>query len=553
MAGWNIADVLEIVAEQIPSEPAAIQGRRTVTWGELDRRAGSIATTLRDRGLRHDSKVALYLRNRPEHVEALIATLKAALVPVNTNYRYAAPELLYLWDNADVEAVVFDAEFRDAVTQLRNELPQVKLWIERGGGPAPEWIVPYEHAATGPALDPARVRRSGDDLILLYTGGTTGMPKGVMWRQDDIFMLLGNAANGRYGPEQDLEYARSRVVKPGRRVLPAAPLMHGAGVFSCVPVLARGGAVVLLENPSFDADELLDTVERERVHSVSWVGDAFAKPVLEALNRRPGERDLSGWKVVTSGGVMFSPEVKASLLEHVPHLLINDVFGASEAITVGSSITTKDGASTASGSFVPRADMQVIREDGTPVVPGSGEPGLIAFKGRQPLGYYKDETKTAKTFVVLDGERYSVPGDWALVAEDGSATLLGRGSACINTGGEKVFAEEVEEVLKRHPDVADAVVVGVPDDRFGEAVTAVVQLEGGAIPDPRALERHARTELAGYKIPRRTFFVDKVSRGPNGKADLQGIKELAARLASQEAGIPRSSTGRLATGTATRR
>jgi acyl-CoA synthetase (AMP-forming)/AMP-acid ligase II len=292
---------------------------------------------------------------------------------------------------------------------------------------------------------------------------------------------------------------------------------------------------VLLEGRSFDPAVLLDTVERERVWSVGWVGDAFAKPVLEALEREPGRWDLSGWRTITSGGVMFSQEVKRGLLAHVPQLLINDVFGASEAITVGSSKTTKDGTSVPTGSFTLREDTRVIRPDGTDVVPGSGEIGLMAFKGRQPLGYYKDEAKTAATFLVIDGERYSVPGDYAVIAEDGTATLLGRGSACINTGGEKVFAEEVEQALKRHPEVADAVVVGIPDDRFGEVVTAVVELEPGGVRDPDALAGFVRRDLAGYKAPKRIFYVDSVSRGPNGKADLKDIKSLAIRLAAASA------------------
>ncbi|MWA02909.1 AMP-binding protein [Actinomadura sp. LD22] len=538
MAGWNIADVLDVVAQEVPDAPAVIQGERRVSWAELDARAEALGAAFLDAGLGHQAKVALYLRNSPAYVESLLAALKVAMVPVNTNYRYSAGELTYLWDNADAEAVVFDAEFTAVVDEVRHGLPKVRLWLQRAdgsGAACPDWAVPYDEvAASGrrPATPPVR---SGDDLILLYTGGTTGMPKGVMWRQDDVFVLLGNAANGRYGPDQDLEYARRRVASPGRRLLPAAPLMHGAGVFSCVPFLARGGAIVLLEGRSFDAGELLDTVEREQVWSVGWVGDAFAKPVLEALDREPGRWDLSGWRTITSGGVMFSQEVKQGLLAHVPQLLINDVFGASEAITIGSSTTTKDGTSVPTGSFTPRKGMRVIRPDGTDVVPGSGEVGLMAFAGRQPLGYYKDEAKTAATFLVIGGERYSVPGDYAVVAEDGTATLLGRGSACINTGGEKVFAEEVEQVIKRHPDVADAVVVGIPDDRFGEAVTAVVELEPGRAQDPDALVAFVRGDLAGYKAPKRVFFVDQVSRGPNGKADLKDIRSLAIKLAGVSA------------------
>lgn len=531
MSGWNIADVLEAVAHEVPDQVAVVCGDRRLSWRELDDRADGLAEALLGAGLGRQAKVALYLRNSPAYVEGVLASLKAALVPVNTNYRYSGHELRYLWDNADVEAVVFDGEFTDVVDGLRAEFPAVRLWVRHDDGTAgacPSWAVDLEVLAASGAR-PTGVRRSGDDLILLYTGGTTGMPKGVMWRQDDIFVLLGNAANGAYGVEQDLEYARSRVARPGRRLLPAAPLMHGAGFFSCVPVVARGGAVVLLEGRAFEAEVLLDAIQAEQVHSVGWVGDAFAKPVLEALDRSPERWDLSSWRVITSGGVMFSSEVKQGLLRHVPQLLINDVFGASEAITVGSSVTTKDGTSAATGTFTPRPDMRVIREDGTPVEPGSGEAGLMAFRGRQPLGYYKDEVKTAATFRIIGGERWSVPGDWATVAADGTATLLGRGSGCINTGGEKVFPEEVEKVLARHPDVADVIVVGVPHERFGESVAAMVQLEPGASGDVDALIDYARGRLAGYKVPREILYVGLVPRGPNGKADLKRIKDAAVQ------------------------
>jgi acyl-CoA synthetase (AMP-forming)/AMP-acid ligase II len=533
--GWNIADVLEVVALEVPEQPAVIQGSVRVTWRELNARAESLGATLLDAGLGRQSKVALYLRNSPAYVESLVASLKVAMIPVNTNYRYSGAELTYLWDNADIEAVVFDSEFTPVVDRLRGDFPHIKLWLWRddgSGSDRPAWATSYDDVVLSGRQLERTIERSGDDLILLYTGGTTGLPKGVMWRQDDIFVLLGNAANGGYGPEQDLEYARSRVVSPGRRLLPAAPLMHGAGVFSCIPVLVRGGAIVLLEGASFDPEQLLDAVAREHVHTVGWVGDAFAKPVLEALERHPGRWNLKSWRTITSGGVMFSQEVKQGLLRHAPQLLINDVFGASEAITVGSSITTKEGTSVPTGSFTPRPDMRVLRPDGTSVVPGSGEAGLMAFRGRQPLGYYKDEAKTAATFQIIGGERYSVPGDWAILESDGTATLLGRGSACINTGGEKVFAEEVEQVIARHPAVADVVVVGVPHERFGEVVTAVVQLEPGEMEDVASLEERSRIELAGYKVPKHWFFVPRVSRGPNGKADLQGIRELAMTLAA---------------------
>jgi acyl-CoA synthetase (AMP-forming)/AMP-acid ligase II len=540
MTGWNIADVLEVVAAEVPGSPAVIQGGRVVTWRELDQRAGRVADRLLGAGLPRRSSVAQYLRNSPEYIESLYACLKASLVPVNTNYRYGSDELVYLWDNADVRAVVFHGEFSAQIELIRSRLPEIRswLWVDDGTGPRPGWAVSYEDAAAGtgegpgPRLPPGpdqeeRRQRSGDDLLLLYTGGTTGMPKGVMWRQDDLFILLGNAARGGYPDQPDLEYARSRVAREGRRMLPAAPLMHGAGCFSCMPILARGGAIVLLEGHSFDPVEFLDTVDTRQVHSASWVGDAFARPVAEALDAHPGRWHLSSLKAITSGGVVFTEATKRRLLAHAPHLLINDVFGASEAITVGSSLVTKDNIAASDGSFRPRPGMRVIDEAGQDVVPGSGVAGLIAFSGRQPVGYYKDERKTAEVFQEIGGRRYSVPGDWAVVAPDGTVTLLGRGSACINTGGEKVYPDEVEKVIATLRGVADAVVIGVPHERFGQTVVAVVQTAPGDVLTADAVMSHCKAHLAGYKAPREVIFVASIGRGPTGKVDLNTLRKRA--------------------------
>jgi acyl-CoA synthetase (AMP-forming)/AMP-acid ligase II len=528
MPGWNVADVLEVVAEQVPDAAAAIQGTQVLTWAQMDAHANAIANFLIEAGLPRQANVAQYLRNSPVYIESLYACLKGAFVPVNTNYRYGPDELVYLWDNADIAAVIFGGEFRAQIEALRARVPNVTawLWVDDGTGPCPEWAEDYGALAQDPGRQHRPdVTRAGDDLLLLYTGGTTGMPKGVMWRQDDLFVLLGNAARGGYGDEQDLAYARERVASPGRSLLPAAPLMHGAGCFSCVPILARGGAIVLLERHPFDPIEFLDTVERHEVFSVSWVGDAFAKPVVAALEQFPGRWTLPSLRTITSGGVVFSAETKRRLLEAVPHVLINDVFGASEAITVGSSVATKDNVPASTGSFTPRADMRVVDDNGQDVVPGSGMAGLIAFSGRQPLGYYKDPVKTAEVFRTIDGKRHSVPGDWAVVAADGSVTLLGRGSACINTGGEKVYPDEVEKVIGTLPGVADAVVLGIPHERFGQAVVAVVQPDSGAALTADAVIAHSKAKLASYKAPRQVVFVEVIGRGPTGKIDLQMLRQ----------------------------
>jgi 3-oxocholest-4-en-26-oate---CoA ligase len=526
VTGWNIADVLEAVAAEVPESVAVIGGGRRLTWAAFDARAERLAAYLADRGIERQDKVVQYLRNCPEYIESMFAALKASLVPVNTNYRYRPAELAYLWRDAEARAVVFGSSFTETIGQMRDQVPDIKvwLWVDEGGGECPPWAQPYEQVATAP-VQARRWTRDGDDLVLLYTGGTTGMPKGVMWRQDDLFLVLGNAANGRYPDEVDLGYARSRVAVNGRGHLTAAPLMHGAGCFTCIPVMARGGAVVLLEKPSFDPIELLDTVERESVHSVSWVGDVFAGPVVEALSREPGRWRLGSWSVVTSGGVLFSDELKKRLLGLVPGLLIADVYGSSEAVAAARSVSTVKGGTTSPRVFTRTATVRVIREDGRDV--GPGEVGMVAYGGRQPLGYYRDEVKTAASFQVIGGARFLLTGDFATVDAEGLITVLGRGSSCINTGGEKVFPEEVEEILKQHPAVRDVIVLGLPDQRLGEQVAAVVEVNPDHQLDVGGLIAFARPVLAGYKVPRQVR-AGKVVRGPNGKVDHQATRAVFA-------------------------
>lgn len=531
MVGWNFADVFEVVASEVPDAPALIRGEHRMTWSELDRRSAAVAAHFVEAGLQRQDKVAQYLPNVLEFLESLVASVKGAFVPVNTNYRYGPDELVYLWDNANVAAVVFHQPYAATIDKMRDRVPGVKTWLCVGdeGDACPPWATPYGQVAAADASTPlaASRDRSGDDLLLMYTGGTTGMPKGVMWRQDDLFVQLGNSTGGNYPDESDLDYARSRIGRPGRRHLPAAPLMHGAGCFTCLPVLARGGTIVLLEKLTFDPIGLLDSVERHRVNSIMWVGDAFAKPVLSALDAHPGRWDLTSLTKITSGGVLFSDEVKRGILDHAPHVVIADVFGASETGTLGTSVSRSAESGAGNGRFRPRTETRVISPDGCDVEPGSGVAGLLAFGGRQPLGYYRDADKTAATFRVIDGRRYAVPGDWATVDADGTVTLLGRGSACINTGGEKVFPDEVEAVLKRHPTVYDAVVLGVPDERFGESVFAVVESVPGAAVDIGELGDFVKHHLAGYKAPRQVLVVDSVGRGPNGKVDLAAVTRLA--------------------------
>jgi acyl-CoA synthetase (AMP-forming)/AMP-acid ligase II len=536
VSNWNFADVWEAIASLQPDLPALVRGESVTSWQEFERRSEGLASVLLAAGLARQTSVACYLHNSAEYMETLFACFKASLVPVNTNYRYVSDELRYLWTDADVEAVVFHGAFSDRIEELRGSVPSILLWlwVDDGSGTCPNWAVPYEAAiSAAPAKSPNE--RSGDDLFMLYTGGTTGQPKGVMWRQDDLFAVLNRTAAVRYpeeGSVDDVAAVLPSIDEPRGSVVPAAPLMHGTAAFSAFGMLGTGGVVVLCEGTRFDVVELLDTISRHKVSDLSIVGDAFARPMLDALDAEPDRWDVSALRVILSSGVMWSAPVKQGLIRHMPDALCVDTLGSSEAVGLARSISSsKKTASTAGFKLGP--DAQVIRDDGSPVEPGSGEVGLVAIGGRGPIGYRGDAEKTARTFRVIGDRRWITPGDNATVDADGTIHLLGRGSSCINTGGEKVFPEEVEEALKLDPTVADAVVVGVPHDRFGEMVVAVVAAAPESQPTESSLLISLRSSLAAYKVPRHFFVVDSLGRGPNGKIDQRRWKaEAAERVAS---------------------
>lgn len=532
---WNFADVWEVVAAVRGDAPAQVQGGRTLTWAETDQRANGVAAALLDAGLGHQQAVAQYLYNCPEYLESMFACYKASLVPVNTNYRYVEGELVSLWTDAGVAAVVFDAAFLPAVAAVRGRMPGVRLWLCVGAPDVlPPWATAYEEAA---AADPGRIvapqGRSGEDLLLLYTGGTTGLPKGVMWAQDDLYRYLSDSTGLGEPAHADLEGVRRRLLAaPGPTMLPASPLMHGAAIFVSYQTLILGGCVVHLTSRSYDPLELLDTVRRHRVAGLTLVGDVFAKPLVAALDAEPGRFDLSSLQVVVSAGMTWSAASKAALLAHAPQLLLMDGLSSSEAVGMGLATTSAAGG-TETGTFRIGEHARVVTEDGRDVEPGSGEVGLLAVSRYLPRGYLGDAAATARTFRVLpDGRRYVLPGDYATVEADGTVRLLGRGSLCINTGGEKVYPEEVETVLKDYPGVLDAAVVGVPDERYGEAVCAVVDAAPGAL-DPEALVAHARRSLAGYKVPRH-IVEGRVPRAANGKLDYAQVRGAALRAVAGE-------------------
>jgi 3-oxocholest-4-en-26-oate---CoA ligase len=531
MSGWNFADIWEVVAEQLPESSCQVQGDRRLTWAEVDRRANGVARTLLDRGAPEQGKVAQYLYNCPEYVESMFAAFKAGLVPINTNYRYQDDELVYLWDNADCVAVVFHGAFIDTITRIRERLPLVTtwLWVDDGTDPCPEWAVPYEEAAATASdrVVPPWGRR-GEQLLMTYTGGTTGMPKGVMWRQQDLIRNLVGSMNPLLRQaEEDLDKLREGLTQPGPVGLPVCPLMHGTGLYSQLVILCMGGSVVTLTSRKLDVVEWLDTIQREKVNSMAIVGDAFAKPLLKALDESPDRWDLSSLLLVASSGVMWSEPVKQRLLAHHPGMILLDAFSSSEALGMGQSMSSAGGTSH-TAEFKVGENTIAITDDGRRVEPGSGEIGRVAVGGFQPIGYYKDPEKTAATFIEFEGQRYSCPGDYATVEADGTLTLLGRGSVVINTGGEKVFPEEVEEALKTHPAVRDAVAVGVPDDRFGEAITAVVEVAEGADLEADEVIAHVKSKLAAYKAPKRVITVATIGRAPNGKVDYKRLKAYAS-------------------------
>ena len=528
--GWNFGDILDAVGPNVsPEAPAFIHGQRVINWGDAVRTTNNMARGLIARGARPGDKIAIYMRNRPEYLLAVAAGWKARLTHVNVNYRYTPEEVWYIFDNSDAQTVVYASEFRDAVAEIRPRLPKVKTWVEVSEdsqvAPFAERFEALGEEGNGGPLD---IQRSGDDQFFIYTGGTTGMPKGVMWTHHDMREITLQAAR-KLGPVPETleELAEAtRRMPVGARILPAPPLMHGTGLLTSMGTMMAGGCVITLEKPTFDAEELLTAIDAHKPQTLVIVGDSFGKPILNALNAAPGRYDVSSILTIVSSGVMWSHEVKKGMLEHMPQAMLSDGFSSSEALGMGNSIMTRD-SEVQTAKFMLGERCKVFDENDQPVEPGSGKSGMVAIGPPNPLGYYKDDEKTARTFRTINGVRYSIPGDWCIVEADGTLTLLGRGSACINTSGEKVFPEEVEEALKTHPSVDDALVVGLPDEKWGQAVTGVVRLSEGASLDEEALRAHVRKSLAGYKTPKRVVSTDQSIRASNGKADYATARKIA--------------------------
>jgi fatty-acyl-CoA synthase len=538
----GFAETWEAVARSQPDEIAIVQGDRQTSYRELEAQASALADYWRGCGLTPGASVTSCMRNMLEYPIAFFAAYKLGLTTFTCNYRYKPAELNYLFRDARAEAIVFSMENIDQIAGARDLTPEIKSWIAIPDGKheIPDWAVDFHDvverrvaAPHAPALD-----RPADDIFLLYTGGTTGMPKGVIWRHADVIAAMGAGSDADLGlgPCESIDDLIGRLAIHGYRprALVASPLMHGAGQSVMFLTFYMGGTLILLPSLTFDAAELWDEAERQRATRIAIVGEAFATPMLEMFDAHPSRWSLPNLKTITSTGAMWSQDNKRGILRHLPHVRLIDSLASSEGPPLGLSIMTA-GADGLTGSFEMRENCAVFTDDGKRVVPGSGEVGMLAMGGRLPVGYFGDPEKTAKTYRMIDGQRWVIAGDMATVDADGRIQLLGRGSQCINTGGEKVFPEEVEIALKRHPAVRDALVIGLPDPRFGERVAALIEPRSDRSDsiDPEELAAHVRHELAGYKVPRTLAFTNRMPRLVNGKADLAAVRVLldAASLA----------------------
>ena len=531
----DFASVWEMISDIIPDNDALICGEDVVSWKEYDLTSSKIATALSEAGLSANSKAGLYLNNSNEYLVCQNAIFKIGGVPINVNYRYVEEELIYLLDNSDSEAVFYHACYGDRINKISKSLPNVKAWIEISDGTESKFEGCLKYDDLIKDCQPMeRIHRDPNTIYMLYTGGTTGMPKGVMYKQGEFLVFLFRTLKAMgYEVPEDINNLEQRIIDQKEnnnfvKSLVGCPLMHGTGMWlgAFLPLLL-GGTVITTPNLGFDANQLWTQVEDKNVTNIVIVGDAFAKPMLDALDIAVSSGkpyNISSVQTIISSGVMWSEDVKNGLLKHHDMFLM-DTMGSTEG-GMGSSVSTRDNPpKTAKFSINP--GVIIMADDGEILEPGSDKIGLIGTSGLVPVGYYKDEKKSAETFREVNGTRYSFPGDYAKLEADGTITLLGRGSNCINSAGEKIYPEEVEEAIKRNDEVFDCLVVGVDDDKFGQKVVAVASLTEGFEISESELVESTRTFIAGYKLPKKLIIVDSVQRAPNGKADYKWAKEIA--------------------------
>ena len=538
----NIADLAEHAIDAVPDRVALICGDDQLTYGQLEEKANKLAHYLKEQGVQKDDKVGLYCRNRIEIVIAMVGIVKAGAILVNVNFRYVEGELKYLFENSDMVALVHERRYADRVANVLPETPNVTtiLVVEDGSDDDYQRYGGREFYSTIENSSAERDfgARSEDDIYLLYTGGTTGFPKGVMWRHEDVYRVLFGGTDFATGEPIADEYDLAKQAAAGPPMIryPIPPMIHGATQSATWMALFSGGTIVLA--PEFDAEEVWRTIEKHKVNLLFFTGDAMARPLLDALTAAHDagdEPDLSSLFLLASTAALFSTSIKEKFLELLPNRVITDSIGSSETGFGGTSIVAKGQSHTGGPRVSIDRTTVVLDEDGNEVQPGSGVRGVIAKRGHIPVGYFKDEKKTAETFRTYNGVRYAIPGDYAQVEADGTVTMLGRGSQSINSGGEKIYPEEVEAALKGHPDVFDALVVGVPDDRYGQCVAAVVHRRPGTNPTLAELDTFVRQEIAGYKVPRKVWWVDEIHRTPAGKPDYRWAKDTTEERAADDA------------------
>ncbi len=542
---FDLVSVFTAVAGAIPDHEFLVWRDKRLTYAQFADRVTGVANYLASAGLGchteraalagHESgqdHLGLYLRNGNEYLEAMIAAYRARVAPFNVSYRYVEEELLYLLNDSKATALVYNAEFAPHVAAIRDRLPHLKVFIQVADDSGNELLpgaVDYESIVTTPAPAGGLPEPSADDLYILYTGGTTGMPKGVLWRQHDIFI---SAMGGRPFGSSDAMRSYDEVVERAKAaaghmsLLMLPPLMHGAAQWAAYNMITMGGRIVIPDDvEKLRAGDVLRLVERERVLSIPTVGDAMARPLIDEIEA--GDYDLSGLISITNGGAPMSPAVRDRIRAALPNLLLMDAVGSSEAGQQMSTVATEQSGQ--SPVFTPQADTTVVSADYSRVLTPADvdEVGWLARRDLIPLGYLGDEAKTAKTFPTIDGVRWSVPGDKARYLADGRIELLGRDSVTINSGGEKIFAEEVERAIAAHPNVYDVVVVGRPSERWGSEVVAVVQFAEGKSATDDELVDTCNQHIARYKVPKAFIHTDKVVRSPAGKADYRWAKSIA--------------------------
>ncbi|RJO78688.1 acyl-CoA synthetase [Nocardia panacis] len=540
---YNIADLVEHAIDLMPDRVALVDDRRAVTYAQLEGRANRLANYLLEQGVSPGDKVGVHSRNTLEAVEAMVAVFKARAVMVNVNYRYVENELQYIFDNSDMVALIHERRYTDKVSAVRPKTPLLRTVIvvdddTTGTVATAADSVEYEAALAGSSGARDFGDRSPDDLYMVYTGGTTGMPKGVMWRQEDVWRVLGAGVNfvtGEY-VEDEWELAKVGAANPQMVRFPIPPMIHGGSQWATFHSLFGGGKAVML--PEFSGHGVWQAIDRHTVNLIFITGDAMARPMMDALIEGDPEtgapyRHSMLW-AMSSSAALFSPTLKDQFLERLPTTMITDAIGSSETGFGGLSVVTKGATHTGGPRVKIDAATKVLDEDGNEVRPGSGVVGILARGKHIPLGYYKDEEKSAATFKVINGVRYAIPGDYATVEADGTVTMLGRGSVSINSGGEKIFPEEVEGALKTHPEIFDALVVGVADERWGQRVCAVVQCRGANRPALADLRPVLAKEIASYKMPRSVWFVDEIRRSPAGKPDYRWAKAQTEARAADE-------------------